>query len=82
MGSFEKLVTNSERKNKIVARKSIVAKCEIKKGDIYTVENITTKRPGNGISPMSWYDLLGQTAEHDFSEDELIQDSRFINQEV
>ncbi|WP_323936678.1 N-acetylneuraminate synthase [Aeromonas caviae] len=82
LGSFEKIVTNSERKNKIVARKSIVAKCEIKTGDIFTVDNITTKRPGNGISPMSWYDLLGKTAERDFSEDELIQDSRFINQEV
>ena len=82
LGSHEKLVTNSERKNKIVARKSIVAKCDIKQGDVFTVENITTKRPGNGINPMSWYDVLGKTAESDFSEDQLIEHSEFVAQEV
>ncbi|WP_370546871.1 N-acetylneuraminate synthase [Edwardsiella tarda] len=82
LGSREKIVTNSERKNKIVARKSIVAKKHIKKGDVFTVENITTKRPGNGISPMSWYDLLGKVAEHDFSEDQLIKHSGFLSQKV
>ena len=82
LGSYEKLVTSSERKNKIVARKSIVAKYDIKKGEVFTLDNITTKRPGNGISPMSWYELLGKEAEHDFSEDELIQSSEFAPQEV
>ncbi|MEA1065402.1 N-acetylneuraminate synthase [Erwinia sp. HR93] len=82
LGSYNKIVTNSERKNKIVARKSIVAKCGIKKGDIYSIENITTKRPGNGISPMFWYDLLGKVAENDFEEDELISHSGFREQEV
>ncbi|HDL3918038.1 TPA: N-acetylneuraminate synthase, partial [Mannheimia haemolytica] len=76
LGSSEKLVTNSEAKNKIVARKSIIAARPIKKGEIFTTENITTKRPGNGISPMFWYDVLGKEAQQDFEEDQLIQDSR------
>ena len=82
LGSRDKLVTNSERKNKIVARKSIVAKCDIKQGDVFTIDNITTKRPGNGISPMSWYDVLGKTAESNFSEDQLIEHSAFVAQEI
>lgn len=80
-GCGRKVVTESERKNKIIARKSIVAKCRIKKGEAFTEENITCKRPGNGISPMSWYELLGKASEKDFSEDQLIEDSRFNNQE-
>ena len=82
LGSSEKIVTNSEKKNKIVARKSIVAKNDIKKGEIYTIENITTKRPGNGISPMDWYEILGKVAEKDFEEDQLIEHSGFEAQEV
>ncbi|WGE63453.1 N-acetylneuraminate synthase [Actinobacillus equuli subsp. haemolyticus] len=80
LGSSEKIVTNSEAKNKIVARKSIIAARPIKKGEIFTTDNITTKRPGNGISPMFWYDVLGKEAEQDFEEDQLIADSRFENQ--
>lgn len=80
-GCGYKVVTDSERKNKIVARKSIVAKVSIKKGDIFTESNITCKRPGNGISPMNWYKLIGKKAEKDFDEDQLIEDSRFTNQE-
>ncbi len=71
-GSKKKVVTSSEEKNKIAARKSIVAKCDIKKGEILTTDNITVKRPGNGISPMNWYKILGKKAECDFKEDELI----------
>ncbi len=71
-GIGKKVVTESEEKNKIAARKSIVAKCNIKKGEILTEENITVKRPGNGISPMNWYKILGRKAEKDFREDELI----------
>ena len=71
-GSGKKVVTSSEEKNKIAARKSIVAKCDIKKGEILTAENITVKRPGNGISPMNWYKILGKIAQRDFKEDELI----------
>ena len=82
LGSSEKIVTQSEAKNKIVARKSIIASRPIKKGEIFTVENLTTKRPGNGISPMCWYDILGKEAQADFKEDELISDNRFENQPV
>lgn len=82
LGIFDKKVTSSEKKNKIVARKSIVANKAIKKGEKFTIENLTTKRPGNGISPMCWYDILGKTAEKNFEEDELIIDSRFNTQEV
>lgn len=81
MGSFEKQPVEAEIKNKIVARKSIVALRDIKKGEKFTVENITTKRPGNGISPMKWYELLGQEAEKDFSIDELISHNGFDFQE-
>ena len=80
MGKYKKVVTDSERKNKIVARKSIIAKAKIKKGEIFTEENLTTKRPGNGISPMNWYQILGKRAEKDFDIDELIEDSNFKNQ--
>lgn len=81
LGVSEKIVTKSEEKNKIVARKSIIANKAIKKGEIFTTDNLTTKRPGNGISPMHWYDILGKEAQFDFEEDEIIRDSRFQNQE-
>ena len=58
LGSDKKIVSESERKNKIVARKSIVAKTKIQSGDLFSEENITCKRPGNGISPMEWYSVL------------------------
>ena len=80
-GNGKKTVTESERKNKIVARKSIVALCDIKDGDIFTEKNITCKRPGNGISPMKWYDVLGKKAERDFERDELITLTGFEWQE-
>lgn len=73
LGGNEKKVTNSEQKNKSVARKSIVAKRFIKKGEVFTEENITTKRPGTGISPMKWFDVLGLSAAKDYQEDELIE---------
>ena len=73
LGSSEKKVSDSERKNIAIARKSIVAAKDIKKGEILTEENITVKRPGTGISPMRWEEVLGTTAVHDFQEDELIE---------
>ncbi len=73
LGDSNKKVTKSEEKNIAIARKSIVAKTAIKKGDILSEENITVKRPGNGISPMKWYEVLGKTAVRDFSLDELIE---------
>ncbi|GHV86369.1 N-acetylneuraminate synthase [Spirochaetia bacterium] len=72
LGTGEKVPSPSEKKNIIVVRKSIVAKCAIKKGETFTENNITVKRPGNGISPMKWFDLLGKAAVKDFIEDELI----------
>ena len=81
LGTGKKEVTNSESKNKKIARKSIIAQTTIKKGDIFTEKNITCKRPGNGISPMHWYDILGKKAEFDFEEDEVIRSSLFKNQE-
>ncbi len=73
MGTGEKKPTESEIANRAVARKSIIAACDIKKGEIFTEENLTTKRPGNGISPMNWYKILGTRAVRDFQEDELIE---------
>lgn len=72
-GEGGKRVTDSERRNINIARKSIVARRSIKKGETFTEENITCKRPGNGISPMEWYNVLGTKAKRDFYEDELIE---------
>lgn len=72
-GDGIKHVSESERKNIAIARKSIVAACDIKAGEIFTEQNLTVKRPGNGISPMRWEEVLGQTASRDFSEEELIE---------
>jgi len=72
-GSGYKEISPSELKNREIARKSIVAKHKIKKGDIFTEQNLTVKRPGNGISPMLWDKVLGQKATRDFKEDELIE---------
>ncbi|MCR4861359.1 MAG: N-acetylneuraminate synthase [Ruminococcus sp.] len=73
LGTSEKKPSEIEMKNRLVARKSIVARKDIKAGDIFTVDNLTTKRPGSGISPMKWNEVIGQTAKRDFSEDELIE---------
>lgn len=73
MGCGEKIVTESEAKNKIVARKSIVAARAIEEGEEFSEENVTCKRPGNGISPMLWDDLLGRKAGRSFERDELIE---------
>ena len=72
-GSGLKEVSASEVKNKPIARKSIVASKSIKKGDFFTEENITVKRPGMGISPMQWDEVIGKTAKKDFEEDDLIE---------
>ena len=73
IGSGEKKPVKSEIKNLAVVRKSIIAKRRIAKGELFTEENLTVKRPGNGISPMRWFELIGQTALRDFEEDELIE---------
>ena len=74
LGTGEKGAAKSEEANKAVARKSIIAARDIKKGEFYTEKNLTTKRPGNGISPMRWYEFIGKAANRDYYEDELIEE--------
>lgn len=73
LGSGVKVASESETKNKSIARKSIVASREIKSGEKFTDKNLTVKRPGNGISPMNWDKVVGAYAKRDFKEDELIE---------
>jgi N,N'-diacetyllegionaminate synthase len=73
LGDGIKRLTPSETKNKLVARKSLVASREIKVGEIFSEENIAIKRPGTGISPMRWFEVLGKTAVRNFLADELIE---------
>ena len=72
-GSGLKEVSKSEEKNKSIARKSIVAATNIKKGEIFTPKNLTVKRPGTGISPMQWDEVIGKEAKQSFQEDDLIE---------
>lgn len=73
LGSGEKVVAASEAPNIVVARKSIVASRHIKAGELLTEENITVKRPGGGISPMRWDEVVGTRAVRDFAYDTLIE---------
>lgn len=73
LGDGLKRITESERRNMIIARKSIVAARDIKKGEVFTNENLTTKRPGDGISPMRWKEVLGKVAKCNFEEEEKIE---------
>lgn len=73
LGTSDKKPSSSETPNKNVARKSIVAKRHIKQGELFTEENITVKRPGNGISPMRWNEVIGAIATRNYSPDELIE---------
>ena len=61
-----------KKKNLIVVRKSIVASKNIAKGELFTAQNITAKRPGDGISPVKWASVLGAKAKRNFSKDEKI----------
>lgn len=72
LGDKMKKPSQSELKNKIAARKSIVANCSIKKGCIFNENNLATKRPGGGISPMEWEKVIGSLAVKDFEKDEMI----------
>ena len=72
LGSGKKTVSESERKNIAIARKSIVAARPIKKGETFTENNLTVKRPGTGISPMRWEEVIGTKAIKDFDEEDLI----------
>jgi N,N'-diacetyllegionaminate synthase len=75
LGDGNKKIRASELENRDIARKSIVASQVVKAGEIFTEENLTTKRPGTGVSPMTWDNLLGQKARRDYLADELIDES-------
>lgn len=73
LGDGDKHISESERKNVGIVRKSIVAARDIKQGELFTEDNLCVKRPGNGISPMRWEEVIGTCAKRDFMEDELIE---------
>lgn len=72
LGSEEKIPTEVETANRLIARKSIVASKPIEVGETFSPENVTTKRPGTGISPMEWDNIIGTLAKRNYSKDELI----------
>lgn len=73
LGNEYKIPSDSEVKNIQIARKSIVASVNIRKGELFSEKNLTVKRPGSGISPMLWDSIIGTESEFDFEEDELIK---------
>jgi len=73
LGVHTKKTSVSELENKPLARKSIVAERDIKKGEVFSEKNITVKRPATGISPMEWDRVIGKTAKRDFGEDEIVE---------
>jgi N,N'-diacetyllegionaminate synthase len=73
LGDGTKRLTASEGKNKAVARKSLVAACAIHAGEPFSESNLTVKRPGTGVSPMRWDEVLSRRASRDFAPDELIE---------
>ena len=72
LGSDIKRPSPSEQENIAIARKSIVAKREIKKGELFSEDNLAVKRPGNGMNPMKWDEVIGTFSAKDYKEDELI----------
>lgn len=72
LGDGQKIPSKSEMKNQLLVRKSIVAKNFIKKGEFLTENNLTVKRPGSGISPMKWEEIVGRKAVSDFEPDQII----------
>jgi N,N'-diacetyllegionaminate synthase len=73
LGDGVKRVTPSEAKNQPIARKSLVARRAIRAGEPFSAENLTAKRPGTGVSPMRWDDIVGRRAPRDFAVDEQIE---------
>ena len=73
MGNAIKRPSASEEKNKPVARKSLVAARPIRAGEAFSPENIAVKRPGTGLSPMRWNQVMGKPAQRDFAPDEMIE---------
>lgn len=73
LGDGKKRRTPSERHNAELVRKSIVTSAPVKAGERFTVDNVTVKRPGTGVSPMEWHSVLGKQAKRDYESDELIE---------
>ena len=73
LGDGRKRRTPSEERNRLVARKSVVAAREIRRGEVFTEDNLTAKRPGTGLSPLRWDDVVGQRAKRSFKPDEMIE---------
>ena len=73
MGDGDKQITASEEKNIVIARKSILAAYDIEEGEEFTNENMNVKRPGSGINPMRWNEVIGKKAKRKFSKDEFIE---------
>lgn len=73
LGDGIKTPTASEQRNRLIARKSIVAACPIRAGETFGESNLDTKRPGTGLSPVHWDEVIGRVAKRDFDEDELIE---------
>jgi sialic acid synthase SpsE len=73
LGNGLKVPTASEQKNKLIARKSIVAARRIGAGEVFDESNLDTKRPGTGLSPLLWDEVIGRVAKRNFDEDELIE---------
>jgi sialic acid synthase SpsE len=73
LGDSKKRPAESEMRNRVVARRSIVAARQICKGEVFDELNISTKRPGTGLSPMLWDDVVGRRATRDFDIDEMIE---------
>jgi N,N'-diacetyllegionaminate synthase len=72
MGDGKKIITKSEKPNINVARKSIVAKTNIKKGEVFSEDNLTTKRPGVGINPMKWNSIIGKISKKSYKVDDIL----------
>ncbi len=73
LGKNKKFVTNSEKKNKLLVRKSLVARIKITRGEKFSKNNLAIKRPGYGISPVKYYEILGKRSKYNFKPDELIK---------
>ena len=73
LGSKQKIITNSEKKNFKIARKSIVASIKIKKGEKFSENNLAIKRPAYGMKPSQWFKLLGKKAKRNYSKDQYIK---------
>ena len=78
LGTSVKYPSDSELKNMFATRKSLVASKPIKKGEIFSDENLTSKRPGDGIKPLFYWDLIGMEASRNYEIDDKIQERGFI----